>query len=62
MIDLSEVEMICADPNDIQEYESLTRQIDSVNNIKELIPLLKRRATVMSHILGAPLRLFEEKS
>ena len=62
MTDLSEVEMTCANPNDIQEYETLTRQIDLANNIKELIPLLKRRATVMSHILGAPLRLIEEKS
>lgn len=56
MTDLTEIEMTCADPRNIEEFENLTKQIESVETYEELMPLLKNRAKVMSHILGAPLR------
>ena len=61
MTDLTEIEIACADPRDIEVYENLTKQIESVETYEELMPLLKNRAKVMSHILGAPLRLLEKQ-
>ena len=61
MTDLLDIEMAYANPRDIEEYENLTKQIESVETYEELMPLLKNRAKVMSHILGAPLRLLEKQ-
>lgn len=60
MTDLTELEMACADPKDIEEYENLTRQIETVKAKEELMPLLKRRVVARSHILGAPLNLIKK--
>ena len=60
MTDLTEIEMTCADPRNIEEFENLTKQIESVETYEELMPLLKRRAVVRSHILGAPLNLIKK--
>lgn len=61
MTELSEIEMTCADPRDIKEYESLTKQVETVKTFEELMPLLRSRATVKSRILGMPLRLIKEQ-
>lgn len=50
-----------ADSKDIEEFENITKQIESVETYEELMPLLKNRAKVMSRILGAPLRLLEKQ-
>lgn len=61
MTELTEIEMTCADPRNIEEFENLTKQIESVETYEELMPLLRNRAKIMSHILGAPLRLLEKQ-
>lgn len=59
MTDLTEIEMTRADSKDIEEYESLTKQIQSVETFEELMPLLKKRARIRNRILGAPLHLIK---
>ena len=59
MTDLTEIEMACADPRNIEEFESLTKQIESVETYEELMPLLKRRAAARTRILGASFHLPE---
>ncbi len=59
MTDLTEIEMACADPKDIEQFGNLTKQIESAKTYEELIPLLKKRARTMSRILKAPLFQFE---
>ena len=43
----------------IEEFESLTKQIESVETYEELMPLLKRRAAARTRILGASFHLPE---
>ena len=60
MTDLTEIEMTCADSRNIEEFENLTKQIESVETYEELMPLLNKRAAVRSRTLGAPLRLIKQ--
>ena len=59
MTDLTEIEMTCADPRNIEEFENLTKQIESAETYEELMPLLKRRAAARTCILGASFHLPE---
>ena len=59
MTDLTEIEMTCADPRNIEVFENLTKQIESVETYEELMPLLKKRARIRNRILGASFHLPE---
>ncbi len=59
MIDL---DITGADPKDVEEYAAINEEIDTLteNDLARLKELLKRRAKVMSRILGANIYLILE--
>ncbi len=59
MIDL---DITGADPKDVEEYAAINEEIDTLteNDLARLKELLKRRAKVMSRILGAIIYLILE--
>ena len=59
LTDLTEIEMACVDPKDIEDFEKLTKQIESVETYEELMSLLKKRAKVKSCILQASLSMIK---